>query len=332
MPNYQENVSQTSAWLTSQQLSDGAIRYTSTGIEPYFANLSAIGWLTDSTKIPQVEAWMQWYIGHINRPDYNGLYGTIYDYNVSNGVETSSGSYDSADSYAATFLSLAEALWNTGNPSAQAFIQNIGENDFNVIGNVIINLQQANGLVYAKPDYRIEYLMDNSEDYRGLSDFASLATQAWSDTATTTWYNEQASKIQSGIQNLLFIPSAGLYYPYVGSTAPNLGAWYPDSVAQLFPITNGVIASTSSQASVVYSKFNAAWPGWPQLSYNSQDSFPWCVAGYAGYLMGDATRSNTYILSIQSQYVNASPEFPWPFYPAEGGWFMRANAGMMSLP
>lgn len=327
-PDYQHNLSATSAWLATQTLPDGAILYSSTEIDPYFSNLAATGWLADSSRIPAVEAWMKWYLAHLNQPDSSGLHGTIYNYNVSSGAETSTGDYDSADSYAATFLSLAEALWNTGDQEAQKFLQGLSEQDFLSIAGAITSLQQANGLVYAKADYKVEYLMDNSEDYRGLADFAALLGQAWNDTAAAAAYNAYAASIQAGIQNVLYIPAQGLYYPYAGSAAPNMITWYPDSVAQLFPITNGVIAATGAQAQKVYGNFNAAWPGWPQLSFKSQDSFPWCVTGYAGYLMNDTTHTNAYLVSIQNQYVNASPQFPWPFYSAEAGWFMRANAGM----
>lgn len=43
--------------------------------------------------------------------------------------------------------------------------------------------------------------------------------------------------------------------------------------------------------------------------------------------MGDKSRLATYIGSIQSKYVNSN--FPWPFYVAEAGWFLRANNYMM---
>jgi len=326
--NYQKNLTQTGDWLATQQLSDGAILYTPTQINPYFANLAAIGWLKDNqtSRIPAVEAWMNWYIRHLNWPDDHGIYGTVYNYRVSDGVESSTVSYDSADSYAATFLSLAEALYNTGDPGAQAFVRNtIGEYDLNVIGNIITNLQQTNGLVFAKPDYPIEYLIDNSEDYRGLCDFADLAMQAWHDTATRDWYAAHASSIQSGIQTVLYIPSTRLYYLYVGSVAPNLSTFYPDAVSQLYPGVNGVVSG--SQASLSYTKFNRAWPGWPDLSFTNQaNPFPWCVISYAGYLAGDASNVNKYIKTVQRQYVDVSPQFPWPFYDAEGGWFMRTNA------
>jgi hypothetical protein len=327
--NYSSDITKTSAWLKGQQLPDGAILYSANGISPYFANLAAIGWLKDRSKIPHVEAWMQWYIDHVNWPDNNGLYGTVYNYSYSDGIETSTNSYDSADSSAATFLTLAEALYNTGNSGAQSFVQNtVGEYILNVTGNIITNLQQSNGLVLAKPDYRIEYLMDNSEDYRGLEDVANLAIQAWRDTSASSWYQAHASSIQSGIQSVLYISSTKLYYPYAGSSAPNMSRFYPDAVSQLYPSVQGVVAASSKQAKSSYIAFNAAWPGWTNLSFNSQTPFPWAVVSYAAYIGGDTSSVNKYITTIQKKYMNVTPDFPWPFYCAEAGWFIRANAAM----
>ncbi len=329
--DYSRDITETSAWLATQQLPDGAMLYTSTEIEPYFANLAAIGWLEDETRIPQVEAWMSWYIAHLNWPDRWGEYGTVYDYSVAGITETSLNTFDSADSYAATFLSLAETLWNTGDAGAQSFIKDtIGQYNLKVIGNVITNLQQRNGLVYAMPTHQVEYLMDNSEDYRGLMDFAHLAAQAWGDTAAASWYTAHARAIQAGIQGILYIQSSGLYRPYAGSDAPNLKTWYPDSVAQLYPMVHGVIAPGSSPSKITYAAFNQSWPGWVDLSFNSRDEFPWVVVSYAAFLTQDKTRVDRYINTIQNRYVLANPMFPWPWYGAEAGWFMRVNAGIFA--
>ncbi|MGA8153647.1 MAG: hypothetical protein WB952_22045 [Terriglobales bacterium] len=326
---HSSNFRKTSAWLERQQLPDGAILYSAHAINPYFANLAAIGWLQDSSKIPQVEAWMRWYIDHLNWQDYDGLYGTVYNYTYADGVETSSNTYDSADSSAATFLTLAAALYNTGSPDAQSFVQNtVGEYILNVTGNVITNLQQSNGLVVAKPDYQIEYLMDNTEDYRGLKDFAALASQAWGDPGAASWYRVHASRIRSGIQSVLYISSTGLYYPYAGSLAPKLSTFYPDAVAQLYPAVQGVVAGSSKQAMHSYTAFNGAWPGWTNLSFSSQTPFPWAVVSYAAYLNGSTSSVKKYSSTIQKKYVNGTPDFSWPFYCAEGGWFMRVNAAM----
>jgi hypothetical protein len=322
------DVTETSAWLATQQLPDGGILYTSAEIKPYFANLAAIGWLEDRTRIPQVEAWMSWYIAHFNWPDRWGEHGTVYDYAISGRAETSLGSFDSADSYAATFLSLAEALWTTGDPGAQSFIKDtVGEYNLNVIGNVITNLQQSNGLVYAMPTKQVEYLMDNSEDYRGLMDFAQLAAQAWGDADTASWYAAHAHRIRAGIQSVLHVQNSGLYRPYAGSDAPDLKVWYPDSVAQLYPMVQGVIAPGRPRARSVYAAFNHAWPGWTDLSFNSQDEFPWVVVSYAALLAHDKTRVDRYVDTIRNRYMIADPVFSWPWYSAEAGWLMRVDVG-----
>ncbi|PYY23946.1 MAG: hypothetical protein DMG62_05725 [Acidobacteria bacterium] len=332
--SYQSNLTATGNYVAGQQLPDGAILYTTDQIDPYFGNLAAIGWLKDNStnRIPAVEAWMSWYINHFNWPDYSGIYGTVYNYNVSNGIETPTQSYDSADAYAATFLTLAESLWNTGDAGAQAYLKNIGWYDFNVVGNVVTNLQQSDGLVVAKPDYAIKYTMDNAEDYRGLSDLAALALQAFDDSGSQNWYNVHASDIQTGMQTYLRVPGGNVYYAYLGASSPDLTKWYPDTVAQLWPINNGVIAPASGQAKSIYSQFKTAWPTWYDLSFNSQDSFPWCAVSYAALLEGDRAGVNKYIVTMQNKYVNVNPSFPWPFYSGEAGWFMRTNAALGNLP
>lgn len=89
----------------------------------------------------------------------------------------------------------------------------------------------------------------------------------------------------------------------------------------------GVVSSSDSRAQQAYSAFNSAWLGWPTLSFNTQDPFPWCLVADGAAAMGDQARVATYINSIQSKYVNNG--FPWPFYNAEAGWFLRANNYMM---
>jgi hypothetical protein len=102
-----------------------------------------------------------------------------------------------------------------------------------------------------------------------------------------------------------------------------MGTWYADASSQVFPVLMGVVKSSDPRAQQAYAALNAAWPGWPELSFNSQDPFPWCLAVVGAAAMGDQARVTTYINTVQSKYVDSG--FPWPFYNAEAGWFMRAN-------
>ena len=82
--------------------------------------------------------------------------------------------------------------------------------------------------------------------------------------------------------------------------------------------------ASDSRLVQAYSNLNNAWPGWPSMSYNGQDPFPWVLVGDAAIMMGDAARVTTYVQSIETKYVNNG--FPWTWYSAEAGWFMRLNA------
>jgi hypothetical protein len=269
---------------------------------------------------------MNWYIGHLNWPDKWGLYGTTYNYTVSDGVETSTDDADSTDSYAATFLTVVWNAWKSGDANARSYILGLSY-QLNVIGGVLIQTQQSDGLTWAKPDYQIKYLMDNCEAYRGLRDLASVYQHAFRDTNKAAYYNAAADSMRKGILGMWMNGTWAVYKDWYGNLiAPKLGTWYADASAQVFPVLMGVVNSSDARAQQAYAAFNAAWPGWPALSFNSQDPFPWCLAVDAA-AMGDKARVAAYINTIQSRYVNSG--FPWPFYNAEAGWFMRANNYML---
>jgi hypothetical protein len=183
---YQTNFDATSKYVSQFSRGDGALLFTPDIIEPYFANLAAIGMTKDPNRMPQVVSWMKWYVNHLNWPDKWGLYGTMYDYTVSNGIETPTQQADSTDSYAATFMSLVWNAWQSGDKSAQSYILGISY-QLDVIGGVLIQTQQSDGLTWAKPDYQIKYLMDNCEAYRGLRDLASLYQKAFGDTTRAAY-------------------------------------------------------------------------------------------------------------------------------------------------
>jgi len=326
------NVTAASNWIAnSSTLADGAILYTSSAINPYFGNYAAIGWTKDPTKYVNVQNWMRWYLTHLNSADIWGLGGTIYNYDVSSGAETSTNNADSTDSYAGTFLSLAWAYYGTGDVGAQQYTKSVGESQFDEIGNVILKTQQSDGLTWARPDYQIKYLMDNCEAYHGLRDAANLFLYAFNDITKANLYNAAADSMLQGINSFWLGSSWAVDKDGLGNlAAPNFATWYPDAVSQMFPVLQGVVSASDTRSETVYSEFNAAWPGWPRLSFNGQDSFPWVEVAAVAALMGDSNRVNTYIDSIDRKYVNNG--FAWPWYCLESGWFIRVNAYMLGSP
>ena len=327
LSQYRRNFNAVSKWMSQFSQSDGSILYTPQEIIPYYSNIAAIGMTRDPNRMPQVVAWMNWYTNHLNWPDKWGLYGTIYDYTVNNGQEISTNDADSTDSYAGTFLTLAWNAWATGDAGARSYIAGI-YSQLDAIGGVIIKTQNSDGLTWAKPDYQIKYLMDNSEAYRGLRDAASLFKNAFHDNNKAAYYNAAADAMQNGIFGMWLNGNWAVYKDGVGKlAAPNMNTWYADATAQVFPVLLGVVTSSDTRAKQAYAAFNSAWPGWPSLSFNTKDPFPWCLVGDAAAAMGDKTRLITYIKTIQTKYENSN--FPWPFYIAEAGWFIRGNNFML---
>jgi hypothetical protein len=319
---YSSDLSTSASWLDAGQLSDGAILYSSSKIEPYFANLAATGWTKVPAQLPHVEEWMKWFVSHINSSDVWGLGGTIYDYTYTAGAETPTNSADSVDAYNATFLTLARELYDTGDASAQQYVASIRP-ALEELANTILALQQSDGLTIAMPSYKVAYLMDDSEVYRGLNDVAYLDKQFGNASQATTYANA-ASRVAAGIDSLW--NSSDSTYAYAkgeptGSPIPAAwNTWYPDATAQLFPILDDVLAPYSPQAESVWNTFNATYASqWQSL--NTPDGFPWALVADTAALMNDTGGAATYIGNAQSKY--AAKGFPWPWYCAEDGWYMR---------
>ena len=325
---YQSNLNATAQWFAANTVApDGAILYGSSAINPYYSNLAAIGLTKDPGSYGIVQRWMQWYINHLNWPDKWGLYGTTYDYDYNNGAEISHNNADSTDSYAATFLTLAWAYFSTGDAGAQSYVRTLSY-QLDAIGQVIVQTQQSDGLTWAKPDYQIKYLMDNCEAYRGLRDLAQLFQNAFNDFSKAQYYNSKADLMLQGINDMWMNGVWAVYKDGIGRLAnPNYSTWYADATSQLFPVMQGVISPDDARSQQVYDQFNSAWPGWPNLSFSSQDPFPWVMIAAAAAAMGDSSRVNTYINTIQTKY--AANGFPWPWYCMEAGWYMRLNAYML---
>ena len=350
--NYQNDINVTSAWLASTSnprvtLADGAVvdGANSTRINPYFANLGVIGLTKNSTYYNNVKNYMEWYWAHVSWPDKFGIYGSINDFDVSStGAETpvpdpdAQGNHhpDSTDSYAGTFLSLAYAYYQTGDPNAQAYIRDItvGVNGdrLDYVGEVVIATKQTSGnnLTWARPDFNIEYLMDNCEAYRGLRDLQNLYT-ALGATTKASFYQAHADQMLNGIQTALWNAANSNYFWYTTNTGAsgtvNWATFYPDAVSQVFPIAFGIIAPTDSRAINLWNTFQSHWQNqWTTLS--TGDAFPWVIIGYAAAIMGDTTDANTFISNLESKYVNTNfTGGAWSVN--EAGYFIRLNAKML---
>ena len=282
-----------------------------------------MGLLNHPAYLPDVEAYITWYLAHLNPVDRYGLQGTIYDYEVKpDGTEVSTGDYDSADSYAATFITLLRAyVENGGN---KEFLKG-RERQIARVGEDMIRLIDSDGLTIAKPDYPVKYLMDNCEVYQGLNDMAALYETVFQKAQQAARFHAYAETNKNAI--LRELSNQDEFFVYKSGTSKktaNWHTWYADSSSQLFPIAFGILDPKSERAQHVYEKLNAHFPEWSVMK--TGDPFPWAMIGYTAALMGDRDRARTYSEKVKSVYVDQG--HPWAWYSAESGWYLHLHNQM----
>lgn len=320
-------------WLVSLQLENGAIPMTKTengtvSVNPYFSDFAALALLDDAEKYADnVKAYMDWHISHLNskEADYNRIDGTIYDYTITveNGkiakeeisVKDGKNSYDSTDSYAATFLMVLDKyLEKTGD--SEYIIKN-ADAVSRVAEAMLFTLNM--GLTYAKPDYKVMYLMDNCEVYEGClcaEDLLSLiaknsdgyditlqkcknAAQWISDTIEKKLWNKDAQHYEAGL--------------FADGTVAFDFSWdkyYPCATAQLFPVIHGLINPDTLRANSLYDQFCNTY-NWEE--FDIPDAFVWGSNVYAAAIMGDIGSVMTYM----ENYSLLIPGHEYPLYNAD---------------
>lgn len=320
---YQNIVDIENEWLASLQLDNGAIPKTrvTNGVAdmcPYFADFAALSLLNQPDRYAtHVKKYMDWHFAHLNTAstDYNRVDGTIYDWqiSVSQGKvtgETTKRTYDSTDSYAATFLMVLEKyVAKTGDKAyIIAHKKEIGR---------IVNAMFAtmvNGLTLAKPDYAIKYLMDNCEVYEGMVAGARLYTNVLvpadaSLRSTRDKLQNGATQVKDAINNRMF--NGSFYHPALGRDDGvawqfNWSNYYPSATSQTFPIIHGLIAPGDPRAQSLYNQFCNAYK-WEE--FDIPDTFYWGSNVYTAALMGDVERVKEY-MTIYERVVMKRHVYP----------------------
>lgn len=342
---YQNLIKNESNWLVSLQLDNGSIPMTpvksgTVKVSPYFSDFAAIALLDSGSKYADtVKKYMDWHFAHINTAaqDYNGVDGTIYDYNenvtdthhaVSESFIDNKKSYDSTDSYAATFLSV---LWRYYNVTGDSAYINSHSDTIDRIVNALFSTMD-NGLTWAKPDYQIKYLMDNCEVYQGLSDASKLYQKVLTGkTDKLNQINSGRDSVKNKIETLWTDQQGGHYFSYAGQGGFSWNTFYADATCQVFVITNGVVSPDSSRAKLVYGNFNKYWSTggtnhtWEK--FDTTDSFYWGELAYAAALMGDVDRVNTY-MDLYMKYPGKNHNYP--LYNADCAKVIRAAYVMLN--
>ncbi len=312
-------------------------------VSPYFANLGVLGMLRSRSPggVDVADHWIRWYFAHLN--PHSAPDGVPYEhfYLAEGGGETTCVKLgdpalchhnDATDSAAATFFSVLWVAHEAG--LAPATLNTPGrKQQVEALAEVLLALQQADGLCWAKSDYRVKYLEDNCEVFAGLRALANLEQQVFNDAGRATCYRNAADRVQRGILKELYDSPTKLYrvakFENNQRPAPDLTKWYPDTQAQSWPHLFGVVSSTDPKTRSVRAAVNALWNGQtkPDWAANpGQINHGWIEAGpaYAALLAGETQRVRTYIQAVKRLKFPKSgvAGFEWPFTVADAGWLL----------
>lgn len=317
-------------------------------VSPYSANLAVIGLLQSGAPngLNVAERWIDWYFAHLNSqsaPD-----GVPYNhfYRADGGGETNCVKpgdpalchyNDATDSAATTFFL---ALWTAHQAHVPDSVFNTPQRRQQVekLATLVLSLQQSDGLCWAKRDYRVKYLEDNSEVFGGLSALANLERDVFDDAPRSAVYHDAAERVRHGILADLYDPKSRLFFiakfENDGRPPTNLDTWYPDTQAQLWPVLWGVVKPNDPRAQGAARAINDDWNGLrrPDWSRDPQHvNQRWVEAGhaYAALLMGETNRAEAYLHAVKSykfKSLAGKSQSLGPFSVDDAGWLLRIFA------
>lgn len=333
------------AWLAGLQTANGAFPMfplnkagDKSKVCPYFSEFAGLALLLKPEVYGScVRGYLDWHFRHLNtaEADYNGEDGTIYDYELTlqpdgsvteeilHDSNTGTLSYDSTDSYAGLFL---ELLWEYGRTTGDtAYILRHAPEVHRIYRAMLCTLD--NGLTWAKPDYHAKYLMDNCEVYKGLTAAEKLyglydASGVEKELAQNRMEEipQYKTTIFEAIETILWDENAQCYA--VGATDvrqrfPEVLDWdkfYPDALAQLFPIVMGLLPPEHPRARYLYDTFNVHYSGedadWVELRGEKLAPFLNGLIPYTAAYMGDTQRMERFLETYRVRFIETGHPFP----------------------
>ena len=346
---YQDIAATEQAWIADMQLSFGAIPFRSlqnntADINPYFSSIAARALLyeTGVNYTSQVKRYIVWMLNNLNdaTSDPFGVDGTMSNFKIidlsNNEYKAIPYKYDSVDSYSALMISLIKETYTKTND-----INFLMEHKDTIIRvfNALLSTRVKNGLSSVSINNSTQYTMDNVEVNYGIKDGLRLLDIMLKEDVNnqilmslkaqyTVWLEENTLAIervlwnkQNNKYNIAF---------HLNENTTEFSDWanfYPDAVAQLFPIIFEVLPTDSARAIDICQQFNKVYK-WEDFIYRETGDFYWTVVVYLAAMMEDEVRVKAYLDYYKENFI---AEHPYPLYNAEAAWIINACEKMIDL-
>jgi hypothetical protein len=243
--------------------------------------------------------------------------------------------YDSTDSYAALFArALGDYVKNYGIDETKAYILSKKKLIYKIVN--VIFTTMVYDYSYAKPNYKIIYLMDNCEVYAGLKSLEYLYSKIFTEekeilsniTDKIEYFNNNFDKDWwKGDHYSSILNKDKTEYTHIPFAYDN---FYPSATSQLFPFIYELIDPFSNQHSnIVYSKLEEHWK-WEEMDYlkRNESTFYWGSFGLFAAVFKDQKKFDKYLTEYQKIVDNGRK---YPLYSSESGMVLLALNKMINF-
>jgi hypothetical protein len=310
-------------------------------VVPYLGNYAAWGLAVQAGRVRDMAAlntaWahLGWYA---SAQDASGF---VTDYVAGpDGSLTSTGDMDSTDAYAATFFLAADAAYQAsdrieGRSTARSRASALSRGLDGAL-RAVEATTDSDGLTWAKPTWRVKYLMDQAEVNAGLQAAARLFTQL-ADPGRAARASAGAQYVASGV-SALWNPTTQAYdwaKHEDGSQAPaDLTVLYPDALEQVWAVAFGLVPqkrATSLLARIKALHPELGEPDAPMPGSNGAERVGyWTWAAAAWLAVGDRAEADRLLSAVDS--AAASSGRPWPFTAGNAGQILVVGGRLAGYP
>jgi hypothetical protein len=328
------------------QAADGAVRnHHSAGhidsqghawhqVSAYQVNLGLVGALRVSTQLlPTVERWLTWQARHIT--PVGTRRGVVLDHwlRVDSGEESTCPPgiearlcqhVDAYDSTAASTLLMADAYLRHGGQVA-VLRDPVMRATLEAAANMLRELTTAEGLTLALPEHRVAYTMDAVEVIAGWRAWSRVQRDAYAEPTAADNTVALAERAEVALQTRLWDRVHNSWRVSADGDPPQRGRWYPDTMAQAWPLLWGGASSALARDIQTWRRAIAPWQNkathWADRVADPA-GFLWPAAAVAAQCSGDKPTAKRWIERVRLRWLDPKELFAWPFQVGDLLWLL----------
>ncbi len=301
-------------------------------VSAYAVNLGLLGALAVAPDaLPLAADWLRWMARHVATSDPQR--GVVPDHWVRSTDQALAmcppglsadrcGDVDAVDSTAASTLLLADAFQRQGGavallrePALRALLE--------AAAMAMAQLTDSDGLTLAKPSHPVVYTMDTVEVIAGWRAWARLQRDTYAQPQSAVNSNTMASRAEAGLRTQLWDPGANAWRVYRGAGALQRERWYPDTMAQAWPLLWGADTGAPGRAAAAWHRAQQPWrkPHWAGRTADPA-GFWWPAAAVAALCTGDEAAARTWVARARARWLDPRAPFDWPFQVSDLLWLL----------